>query len=86
MYVHIFIICYFISTINKANQLNASSLLAYQFDRLIIDLHKILAERELFNTECDAMETQLSCYVHPSQLHIHGNQLHSTHSSGEKIP
>ena len=54
----------------------------HQANRLVVHLDVALRQRDLVDFKRYPGEAQLSSDVHPSQLHIHGNDLHSTHTSG----
>lgn len=57
----------------------------YHSNTVIVDLDKIFIQRNFLNFKCDAFKTQLSGNVHSSELHIHGNQFHSTNSSVKQM-
>lgn len=57
----------------------------YHSNTVIVDLDKIFLQRNLLDFKCDAFKTELSGNVHSSELHIHGNQLHSTNSSVKQM-
>lgn len=58
-----------------------SNLFSYQPHRFVVHFNVLLIQRNLLNLECDTSETQLSGNVHPSQLHVHGYDLHGTYTS-----
>lgn len=57
----------------------------YHSNTVIVDLDKIFFQRNLLDFKCDTFKTELSGNVHSSELHIHGNQLHSTNSSVKQM-
>lgn len=57
----------------------------YHSNTVIVDLDKIFLQRNFLNFKCDAFKTELSGNVHSPELHIHGNQLHSTNSSVKQM-
>ena len=48
----------------------------YQRHCCVVDVLVVLGDWDLFNAECNSLEAELSCDVHATQLHIHGNHLH----------
>lgn len=54
----------------------------YKFDRVVVDFDEILREADFVDLERDAMETELPCDVHASELHVHGDYLHRSHTPG----
>lgn len=53
----------------------------HQLHRFVVHVDVLLRERNLFDFESDTGKTQLPCDVHPSQLHVHCNNLHGTNAS-----
>lgn len=54
---------------------------SYQFHRFIVHFNVFLWKQNFINFESYTWKTQLSCYVHSSQLHIHSNYFHGTNTS-----
>lgn len=65
------------SSKEKANLTRAS----YQFHRFIVHFNVFLWEQNFVDFEGYTWKTQLSGYVHSSQLHIHSNYFHGTNTS-----